>query len=129
MVEIINKKNKLGKPPEPVRETKGQSEMKPPQQNKQPQPLAPAPKKKSFFQRIQDECEDDNNKMVFQLKSGIIVEGVIADEESGFVKIVDAVITAKNSIAKAKWVRMERTQIGHFYPVTTDIEVIEQKLS
>jgi hypothetical protein len=108
-----------------VSESKQTSQPKQPQQNKQPQPPAPTPKKKSFFERIQDECEDGNNRMVFQLKSGVFVEGIVAEEESGFIKIVDAVITAKNSISKVKWVRMERTQIGHFYALPTEIKIIE----
>jgi len=102
---------------------------KPQQQNKQPQaPAAPTPKKKSFFERIQDECEDGNNRMVFQLKTGAIVEGVVAEEESGFLKIVDVVITTKNSISKAKWVRMDRNQIGHFGPLPTEINMIEPEV-
>ena len=108
-----------------VSESKPTAQSKQPQQNKQPQPPTPTPKKKSFFERIQDECEDGKNRMVFQLKTGAIVEGVVAEEESGFLKIVDAVITAKNAISKVKWVRMDRNQIGHFHALPTEIKIIE----
>jgi len=112
-----------------VSQSKPTAQPKQPQQNKQPQPpAAPTPKKKSFFERIQDECEDGNNRMVFQLKSGIIVEGIVAEEESGFLKIVDAIITAKTSISKAQWVRMDRNQIGHFHAMPTEIKMIEPKV-
>jgi len=104
------------------------SESKPTAQPKQPkrskqnkqQQLKPY---KSFFQNIAARVKED--RMVFQLASGTSVEGVIADEESGVVMIVDAIIRDKNSTTKLKWVRMERNQIRHFNPIPTEIEIIK----
>ncbi len=104
---------------------------KPQQQNKQPQPSEPTPKKKSFFQKVATEDRNDevkDTRLIFQLRYGTTVEGVIADDESGFVKIIDAVIRDKNSIAKVKWIRMDRTQIAHFNPLPTEIEYIEPEV-
>ncbi|MBF0231188.1 MAG: hypothetical protein HQK63_16590 [Desulfamplus sp.] len=151
MVDVIRKRKKAESEPvaeikvepkeekevEPVKqaevEAKANAEVKPPPQPKSPkqqkpqQPKQqPTPKKKTFFQHIAAEYEPDT-RFVFQLKSGIIVEGVIVDEEGGYVKVDDAILTSKHSRVKTEWVRMERNQIGHFHSFTTDIELIEPK--
>ncbi len=151
MVEVI--KRKKSTPAEPVIEIKGEPkqaveakppvkqevdakvEVKPapqPKPPKQPKPQQPqqviedTSKKQFFFLRIGTD-EEQGERLMFRMRSGEIVEGIIADEKSGFIKLADAVITDKESgtISKVKWIRMERTQIAHFSPLPTEIKMIE----
>jgi len=144
MVEVI-KRRKKPESIEPVIEIKGEStnsveveakvEVKPapqPKPPKQPKPQQPqqviedTSKKQFFFLRIGTD-EEQGERLMFRMRSGEIVEGIIADEKSGFIKLADAVITDKESgtISKVKWIRMERTQIAHFSPLPTEIKMIE----
>ena len=144
MVEVI-KRRKKPESIEPVIEIKGEStksveveakvEVKPapqPKPPKQPKPQQPqqviedTSKKQFFFLRIGTD-EEQGERLMFRMRSGEIVEGIIADEKSGFVKLSDAVIIDKESgtISKVKWIRMERTQIAHFGPLPTEIKMIE----
>ncbi len=149
MVEVI--KRKKSTPAEPVIEIKGEStksaeveakvEVKPPPQPKspkQPKPQQPQPqqvkedssKKQFFFLRIGTGTDEESGeRLMFRMRSGEIVEGVIVDEKSGFVKLADVVITDKElgTISKVRWIRMERTQIAHFSPLPTEIKKIEPK--
>ncbi|MBF0378755.1 MAG: hypothetical protein HQK72_14925 [Desulfamplus sp.] len=157
MVEVIKRKNKFGAS-EPVIEIKGEpakdveakppvkpeveakvevkppAEPKPPKQPKpqQPQQIKQQTVKKSFFQNFVtgERDEQQGERLVFRMRSGEIVEGVITDEKSGFVKLADVVITDKElgTISKVRWIRMERTQIAHFSPLPTEIKKIEPKV-
>ena len=149
MVEVI--KRKKSTPAEPVIEIKGEStksaeveakvEVKPvapaPPQAKQPKPQQPQQVKqqtvkKSFFQNFVtgERNEQQGERLVFRMRSGEIVEGIIADEKSGFVKLTDVVIIDKElgTISKVRWIRMERTQIAHFSPLPTEIKMIEPEV-
>ena len=159
MVEVIKRKNKFGASSEPVIEiksepvkdvevkppvkqeveTKPKQEVKPPAEPKQPkpqqhnkQPQPPTPKNKSFFQNFVtgERDEQQGERLVFRMRSGEIVEGVITDEKSGFVKLTDVVITDKElgTRSKVRWIRMERTQIAHFSPLPTEITKIEPEV-
>ncbi|MBF0205115.1 MAG: hypothetical protein HQK67_12620 [Desulfamplus sp.] len=155
MVEVIKRRKQIeaepvieikGQPKEdvavkpPVKqevETKPKQEVKPPAEPKQPKPQQPQQVKqqtvkKSFFQNFVtgERNEQQGERLVFRMRSGEIVEGIIADEKSGFVKLTDAVITDKElgTISKVRWIRMERTQIAHFSPLPTEIELIEEQL-
>ena len=103
---------------------------KPQQQNKQPQP--PTPKNKSFFQNFVtgERDEQQGERLVFRMRSGEIVEGVITDEKSGFVKLDDVLIIDKElgTRSKVRWIRIERSQIAHFSPLPTEIELIEPEV-
>jgi len=141
MVEVI-KRRKKPESIEPVIEIKGEStksveveakvEVKPapqpklPKQPKSQQVIEDTSKKQFFFLRIGTD-EEQGERLMFRMRSGEIVEGIIADEKSGFVKLSDAVINDKESgtISKVKWIRMERTQIAHFSPLPTEIKMIE----
>ncbi|MBF0231302.1 MAG: hypothetical protein HQK63_17200 [Desulfamplus sp.] len=150
MVEVI--KRKKSTPAEPVIEIKGDStksaevetkptnpEVKPPPQPKppkQPKPQQPqqvkedSSKKQFFFLRIGTGTDEESGeRLMFRMRSGEIVEGVIVDEKSGFVKLADVVIIDKElgTISKVRWIRMERTQIAHFSPLPTEIKKIEPK--
>ena len=145
MVEVI--KRKKSTPAEPVIEIKGESakqaeveakvEVKPAPQPKTPKQQKPqqpqqvkedSSKKQFFFLRIGTD-EEQGERLMFRMRSGEIIEGIIADEKSGFVKLVDVVIIDKalGTISKVKWIRMERTQIAHFSPLPTEIKMIEQE--
>jgi len=108
------------------------SESKPTAQPKKPKPQQPqqviedSSKKQVFFLRIGTD-EEQGERLMFRMRSGEIVEGIITDEKSGFVKLTDAVIIDKalGTISKVKWIRMERTQIAHFGPLPTEIKMIE----
>lgn len=157
MVEVI--KRKKSTPAEPVIEIKGEpakdveakppvkpeveakveikppAEPKPPKQPKpqQPQQVKQQAVKKSFFQNFVtgERNEQQGERLVFRMRSGAIVEGVITDEKSGFVKLTDVVITDRElgTRSKVRWIRMERTQIAHFSPLPTEIELIAEQSS
>lgn len=67
-------------------------------------------KKWSYFDQFKGEY------LVFQLKSGMLVEGIIEGEMGGFVTVTDAIILSKNYRAEVDWTRIDRAQIGHFHP-------------
>jgi hypothetical protein len=152
MVEVI--KRKKSTPAEPVIEIKGEPKQavevkppvkqeveakaevkpapqpKPPKQPKPQQVKEDSSKKQFFFLRIGTD-EEQGERLMFRMRSGEIVEGVITDEKSGFVKLADVVITDKElgTRSKVRWIRMERTQIAHFSPLPTEIELIEEQSS
>lgn len=90
---------------EPESPLKKETKQGPPKQQQQQKK-----KKRSYFDQF------EGQHLVFQLKSGVLVEGIVESEIGGFVKVTDAIILSKKYRAEVDWTRIERVQIGHFHP-------------
>lgn len=113
MVEVVKKIKKAKS--EPISEVKVKQEAPKKEAKKNTPPTKP---KKTFYKKYLGQ------RLVFQLKSGSILEGDLESEDYVFLKVANAIITGKNYKTKVEWVNVDRSQIGHFHPVTTDIEPI-----
>lgn len=112
MVEVVRKKKAVvevtkKKTVAPVIEGKPEVQEPPKPKQKKPEPTT----KGNFWKMLL------NQRLVFQLKSGAIIEGTLEGEHYIFIKIVDAVITGKNVVTKTDWVMVDKSQVGHFHPV------------
>jgi len=54
-------------------------------------------------------------------KNGNSVKGIVAEEESGFIKLINIVITNKTQIIEADYIWIERCQIAHLTPKPSKI--------
>ena len=70
--------------------------------------------------------EQYKEELVFQLKSGTIIEGLVEKEDMGFITIKNAVVIGKEYIGNTDWICIERTQIGHFHPRLKNIKTKEK---
>jgi len=66
--------------------------------------------------------EQYKQELVFQLKSGTIVEGIVEKENMGFITIRNAIVIGKECIGNSDWICIERTQISHFHPKLKNIK-------
>lgn len=85
-------------------------------QNQSNQSVQP---KFKFFEQFKQE-------LVFQLKSGTIIEGIVEKEDMGFITIKNAIVIGKEYIGNSDWICIERTQIGHFHPKLKNIKIKEK---
>lgn len=81
---------------------------------KQNQVVQPKQSKIKYFEQYKQE-------LVFQLKSGTIIEGVVEKEDMGFITIKNATVIGKEYIGNSDWICIERTQISHFHPKLVNI--------
>ncbi len=81
--------------------------------------------KKTYNSSVQPKIkyfEQYKEELVFQLKSGTIIEGIVEKEDMGFITIKNAVVIGKEYIGDSDWICIERTQIGHFHPRLKNIK-------
>lgn len=85
--------------------------------------------KKTYNSSVQPKIkyfEQYKEELVFQLKSGTIIEGIVEKEDMGFITIKNAVVIGKEYIGNSDWICIERTQIGHFHPRLKNIKTKEK---
>lgn len=124
MVKVV-KKRKLSDPTSNI-------PVKPQQKAKQGIPKDSPPKKEQQQKKHKSKLFKRfvGQRLMLQLKSGIMIQGEIASaecEKNGFIHFVDAVITGRDNSVTVEWVEVDRQQIGHFHPVPKDVKSLSSK--
>lgn len=61
-------------------------------------------------------------RLTFHLKGGTVVEGSFTEEEHGYLRVEDAVVTGSNHRVRSFWIMLEASTVLHFHPASAEVE-------